>query len=186
MGYLSRSFKNISQVSAQEDPVMNVGLLQSCCIGWQRCVYRFFPQDNLSCLVFFLLICLFFIADFSTLVFCNPFFYYDQLFFLPPPTSYSSISFLSHPLLAFLSTVAIESCVCLHRSLSDYLFPLSLYSLLYLDIPCQYSSDYESPSWNLLQIWPGLVYYWGSSWIQSLNVLILCIFSYCHMYFHFF
>lgn len=110
-------------------------------------------QGTFSFLVcfFFLLICLFFIAVFSTPVFRNPFFYYEWFLFLS--STYCSISFLSHPL--FFLSYTIKSSVCFYRSRSDYFFLLSVCFFLNPDYSWQYSSD-SSSSLDLLQMWPGL------------------------------
>lgn len=80
MGCLLSRFKNIFQVSALRGPVIYVGLFQIFALDGKDVSMRSsFPRH--SFIVFFLLIYLFFIADFSTLVFHNPFFYYEQFLF---------------------------------------------------------------------------------------------------------
>jgi len=81
----------------------------------------FFPKIIFLSLFFFFLSFLFFIDDFSTLVFPNPFFYYKQFLFMLLQLLIPACS-LAHLFSGFLSTVAIESCVCFHRSLSDSFF----------------------------------------------------------------
>lgn len=140
MGYLSSSFKNISQVIAQKDPVMNAGLLQSCCTGWQRCVYRvFFPKTTFLSMFFFLLICLFLIATFPHLCFlilyftANNFCFFSSNFLfhhkLPLPSTLGLLFYSCHWVLCLFPQIVVWlpfSSLCLYPFVSSYSLPVFL------------------------------------------------------------